>query len=275
MRSQLWTEAHARSYDLNHRARFDPAVLGPTVEMLTDLARTAASVADPAADPAPDPSTATTGPATATPQVLELAIGTGRVAVPLHHRGLAVAGIELAEPMVAELRAKVAADEIPVTVGDMSVVDAPPPGPGGFHLVYLVYNTITNLLTQDAQVDCFVNAARHLAPGGFFVVENFVPDLRRLPPGQRAVPCELTDDHLNLDTIDTVSQRLTSHHFRRGDDGRWTRAASEHRYIWPAELDLMARIAGLELIRRIADWDGTPFEEGSDSAVSVWRRPVR
>jgi len=251
MRSQLWTEDHAHHYDERHGDRFDETVLGPTVRFLNELAAEAADGHG--------------------PQVLELAIGTGRVAVPLRRRGVAVAGIERSEPMVAKLREKVSADEIPVTVGDMSTATAPPPGPGGFHLVYLVYNTITNLLTQDAQVDCFVNAARHLRPGGNFVIENVVPDLRRLPPGQDAVPFDLSDDHVGFDTIDTVSQRLTSHHVRRFDGDAWTRSASEHRYVWPSELDLMARIAGMEPVVRVADWNGSPFDETSGSAVSVWR----
>lgn len=252
MRSQLWTEDHARHYDDRHRDKFDPDVLAPTVDFLAAVAAEAAGGQE--------------------PQALELAIGTGRVAMPLRRRGVAVAGIELSEPMVARLREKASAEEIPVVIGDMSTAAAPSPGPGAYHLVYLVYNTITNLLTQDAQVDCFVNAALHLAPGGAFVIENFVPDLRRLPPGQIAVPFDLSDDHLGFDTIDTVTQRLTSHHVRRRDDDTWTRTASEHRYIWPAELDLMARIAGMKLVRRVADWDGTPFGERSGSAVSVWRR---
>jgi len=252
MRSQLWTEDDARHYERNHADRFDDAVLGPTVDFLSTLVADAAKGHD--------------------PRALELAIGTGRVAMPLHSRGVRVAGIELSEPMVAKLREKATPEEIPVTIGDMSTATGPPPGPGRFHLVYLVYNTISNLLTQDAQVDCFANAARHLHPGGFFVIENFVPDLRRLPPGQGAVPCVLTDDHLNIDTIDTVSQRLMSHHFRRHENGSWSRSESEHRYVWPAELDLMARIAGLELVNRVADWDRSVFDEASGSAVSVWRR---
>ncbi len=255
MRSQLWTADDAARYDTNHASMFDESVLDDTVGYLLDLATDAAAADHDA-------------------HALELAIGTGRVAVPLRRRGVAVAGIELSEPMVIELRDKVSADDIPVVIGDMSTADAPPPGPGGFGLVYLVYNTITNLLTQDAQVDCFVNAGRHLVPGGYFVIENFVPDLRRLPPGQGAVPCTFTDDHLNIDTVDPVTQRLTSHHFRMNEHGTWSKSASEHRYIWPAELDLMARIAGLSLHRRVADWSGTPFSRDSRSAVSVWRKPA-
>ncbi len=251
MRSQLWTEDHARHYDDRHRDKFDPDVLGPTVDFLAAVAAEAARGQE--------------------PQALELAIGTGRVATPLRQQGIAVAGIELSEPMVAKLREKAPADEIPVVIGDMSTAAAPPPGPGAYHLVYLVYNTITNLLTQDAQVDCFVNAARHLASGGALVIENFVPDLRRLPPGQLAVPFDVTDEHVGFDTFDLATQRLTSHHLRRRGDS-WVRLASEHRFTWPSELDLMARIAGMELVDRVADWDRSPFEQDSRSAVSVWRR---
>ncbi len=250
MRSQLWSEDHARHYDDRHRHTFDPAVLGPTIDFLSRVAAEAAEGHR--------------------PQGLELAIGTGRVAVPLRQRGVAVAGIELSEPMVAKLREKASAEEIPVVIGDMSITTAPPPGPGGFHLVFLVYNTITNLLTQDAQVDCFVNAARHLRPGGCFVIETVVPDLRRLPPGQLAVPFDVTDEHVGFDTFDLATQRLTSHHLRRRGDS-WVRLASEHRFTWPSELDLMARIAGMELVDRVADWDRSPFEQDSRSAVSVWR----
>lgn len=267
MRSQLWTKDAARHYDANHANMFSPDVIRPTVGFLADLARQSALTAT--IGDVTDGSVASTQQARA----LEFAIGTGRVALPLHHRGVAVAGIELSEPMAAKLREKVSEEDIPVVIGDMSTATAPPPGPGGFHLVYLVYNTITNLLTQDAQVDCFVNAARHLTPGGHLVIENFIAGLRRLPPGQIAVPFDVTDDHVGFDTIDLVTQRLTSHHVRRRGDGH-IRSASEHRYTWPSEMDLMARIAGLELVSRVADWDGSPFDNDSESAVSVWRRPA-
>lgn len=229
-------------------------------------------------------------------RVLEFAVGTGRVAVPLRERGVPVVGVELSEHMAAVLRRKVDEETLPVVVGDMATTVVP----GEFTLVYLVYNTISNLLTQDEQVECFRNAARHLAPGGRFVVELGVPPLRFLPPGQVAVPFDVSERHFGFDTLDPVEQILVSHHFTREDgkpdgreggsqsggceDGReggygdgelgsYRRSASRHRYVWPAELDLMARIAGLELERRVADWDGTPFGQDSPKHVSVWRKP--
>ena len=248
MRSQLWDENDAKHYDTNHADRFGAAELDRTVDFLLSYC-----------DDQPSP------------PLLELAIGTGRVAVPLHQRGAAVAGIELSAPMVDRLREKVSPGEIAVTIGDMSTAEAPPPGPAGFQVVFLVYNTISNLLTQQAQVDCFVNAARHLQPGGHFVVENVIPDIRMLPPTALAVSQDVTDDHVNFDTVDVITQRLTSHHFRRRGD-TFVRLASEHRYLWPSEMDLMAWIAGLELVHRVADWDGSPFGQESRSAISVWRR---
>lgn len=202
-------------------------------------------------------------------RALEFAVGTGRVGVPLRKRGVPVTGIELSEHMAAVLRRKVDEDTLPVVLGDMATTVVP----GEFSLVYLVYNTISNLLTQDEQVECFRNAARHLRPGGRFVIELGVPPLRFLPPGQAAVPFDVSERHLGFDTVDTVEQLLVSHHFTRdGDDGRYRRGASRHRYAWPAELDLMARIAGLQPERRVADWDGSPFTQESPQHISVWRK---
>lgn len=173
-------------------------------------------------------------------------------------------------PPAAVLRRKIDEETLPVTIGDMATTVVP----GEFTLVYLVYNTITNLLTQDEQVECFRNAARHLKPGGRFVIELGVPRLRSLPPGQTAMPFDVSERHLGFDTFDLVEQILVSHHFTRdGDDGHYRRTNSRHRYAWPAELDLMARIAGLELERRVADWDGTPFTQDSAKHISVWRKP--
>ncbi|GHE50333.1 methyltransferase [Streptomyces cellulosae] len=202
-------------------------------------------------------------------RALEFAVGTGRVGVPLRERGVPVTGIELSEHMADVLRRKVDEDTLPVVIGDMATTVVP----GEFSLVYLVYNTISNLLTQDEQVECFRNAARHLRPGGRFVIELGVPPLRFLPPGQVAVPFDVSERHLGFDTVDTVEQLLVSHHFTRdGEDGRYRRGASRHRYAWPAELDLMARIAGLQLERRVADWDGSPFTQESPKHISVWRK---
>jgi SAM-dependent methyltransferase len=200
---------------------------------------------------------------------LELAIGTGRVALPLSARGVRVAGIEISEPMASEFRKKPGSSDIPVTIGNMTTATAP----GRFSLVYLVYNAITCLLSQDEQVECFRNAARHLEPGGRFVIEVFVPDLQRLPPGETARPFHVDADHLGFDTYDLVNQRLVSHHYRIVD-GRTDTFRSPHRFVWPSELDLMAGLAGLELRERWEDWNEKPFTAESRSHVSVWQKPV-
>jgi SAM-dependent methyltransferase len=222
---------------------FAAEVLDPAVEFLAELA----------------------GDGTA----LEFAIGTGRVAVPLIRRGIPVSGIELSQPMVDQLRLKATEQEIPVVVGDMATSRVP----GEFALVYLVWNTIGNLRTQDEQVACFHNAAAHLAPGGRFVVEVEVPPLRRLPPGQTAVPFHVGEHHTGLDTYDLVTQAAVSHHYFRADDGSVGYGTHNYRYVWPSECDLMARLAGLELEARFADWQRTPFTSESESHVSVWRGP--
>jgi SAM-dependent methyltransferase len=240
--SDLWDAETAERYDDSSAFMFAPEVLEPAVDFLADLAGE--------------------GPA------LELAVGTGRVAIPLVERGVPVTGIELSEPMVDQLRKKSA--DVPVTIGDMATTTVP----GEFSLVYVVWNSIGNLRTQEEQVACFRNAARHLAPGGRFVVELGVPGLRRLPPGQVAVPFHVGEHHAGFDTYDLTTQQGTSHHYWRHDDGTVTYGASNFRYIWPAECDLMAQLAGLELERRVADWHGTPFTDDSESHVSVWRRPV-
>jgi len=198
---------------------------------------------------------------------LELAIGTGRVALPLAERGVRVAGIELSPDMLAQLRAKPGADAIEVALGDMTTtrVDR------SFRLVYLVFNTINNLTTQDAQVACFANAAAHLEPGGCFVIEVGVPDLQRLPPGQTAVPFTVRDDRLGFDTYDVVTQEMWSHHHWRDGDA-WQALAMPFRYVWPSELDLMARLAGMRLRERWAGWRRELFAADSRSHVSVWER---
>jgi SAM-dependent methyltransferase len=203
-------------------------------------------------------------------RALELAIGTGRVALPLAARGVPVSGSELSPDMLARLRAKPGADGIEVVEGDLTSVRVP----GEFSLVYLVYNTITNLLTQDAQVAAFENAARHLAPGGRFVVEVYVPILRLLPPGERFhVFAEEPTYHGYDEYADAASQRQWSHHVRLREDGTYRRVSMPFRYVWPAELDLMARIAGLRLSERWEDWVRTPFTESSTQHVSVWEKP--
>jgi SAM-dependent methyltransferase len=195
---------------------------------------------------------------------LELAIGTGRIAVPLAARGVRVAGIDLSPDMVAQLRAKTG--EIPVTLGDMSTTRVD----DVFSLVYVVFNSIFNLRTQERQVACFGNAAAHLEPGGCFVVEIMVPELQRLPRGDRFLLFDARPDHVGFDEYDLVTQALTSHHY---DPDRGTYSTFPGRYIWPAELDLMARLAGMKLRDRWADWDRSAFTAESTKHVSVWEKP--
>jgi SAM-dependent methyltransferase len=203
---------------------------------------------------------------------LELAIGTGRVALPLARRGVRVSGIELSEAMLARLRAKDGGDaaSIAVAVGDMTTQTVP----GSFDVVYLVFNTIQNLTSQDAQVACFANAARHLRPGGSFVVETGVPGLRLLPPGQRYVAFDVGDGHIGVDEFDVAVQGLVSHHTTFRAEGRVDRVSVPFRYVWPAELDLMARLAGLRLRDRWAGWAREAFTSESEAHVSVWEKPA-
>jgi SAM-dependent methyltransferase len=242
--TNYFDEPVAARYDTSSGDRFDPAVLGPTVDFLAALAGDGAA--------------------------LELGIGTGRVALPLSERGVRVAGIDLSEAMVARLRAKAGGDAVEVAIGDFAVTRVP----GAFRLAYLVFNTIGNLTTQDAQVACFRNAADHLEPGGCFVIEVGVPQLQRLPPGERFQPFDVSPGHLGFDEFDVVTQGLTSHHYFL--DGDRVRAMSvPFRYVWPSELDLMARLAGMRLRERWADWSREPFTADSRSHVSVWEKPAR
>ncbi|MET8852790.1 class I SAM-dependent methyltransferase [Amycolatopsis sp. NPDC004625] len=238
--ADIWDTETAERYDTPGRGMFAPEVVGPAVDRLAALAEGG--------------------------RALEFAVGTGRIAVPLAGRGVPVTGIELSEPMLARLRAKA---ELPVVVGDMATATAP----GRFSLVYLVYNTISNLLTQDEQVECFRNAARHLDPGGRFVVELGVPGLRQLPPGQDALVFHAGSGYVGVDTYDTVRQHLVSHHFTFGEGRQARLGRSPHRYVWPAELDLMGRLAGFGLESRHADWAGAEFTAESASHVSVYRLP--
>ncbi|HEY1828068.1 MAG TPA: class I SAM-dependent methyltransferase [Acidimicrobiales bacterium] len=200
-------------------------------------------------------------------RALELAIGTGRIAVPLRRRGVPVAGIELSEEMVAVLQQKPGAADIEVVIGDMAEARVE----GTFSLAFLVFNTIGNLTSQDWQVECFVNAARHLAVGGHFVIEVLIPPLRRLPQGQRFVPFDVSATHVGVDELDVTTQMGTSHHFYIGE-GKGRVFAMPWRYVWPSELDLMARIAGMELRERWADWERRPFTAESYQHVSVWEK---
>jgi SAM-dependent methyltransferase len=237
-------ETIAATYDEDSAEMFEPELLDATVDVLAGLAGEG--------------------------RALELAIGTGRVAVPLAARGVGVSGIELSRAMLDRLRAKEGAADIETVEGDMVTTRVD----GEFSLVYLVFNTITNLTTQDEQVACFENAAAHLAPGGAFVIEVFVPILQKLPPGERFHVFTEEPGYVAFDEYDVATQTLFSHHVRLRDDGTYRRASVPFRYAWPAELDLMARIAGLSLGDRWADWRRTPFTSASESHVSVWRKPA-
>lgn len=236
-------EEIAATYDDDSADLFRPEVLDPQLDVLAELAAG--------------------GP------VLEFAIGTGRVSLPLAQRGLRVAGIELSPAMVARLRSKPGGDEtaIPVVIGDMATARAP--GAGSFRLVFLVYNSLLNLTTQEAQVACFQNAAAHLAPDGHFLVEMPFPGLRR---GDRFSVFDRSDTHLGIDEYDVATQRLWSHHIRFLPDGRTERWSPPFRYAWPPELDLMARLAGMRPAHRWGDWDRSAFTSDSRKHVSVWQK---
>lgn len=237
MRENYFDTGVAEQYDAGSPEMFHPEVLGPTVDLLTELA---------AGRPA-----------------LELAIGTGRVALPLAERGVEVQGIELSEAMVAQLRAKPGGERIPVALGDMTETRVD----GEFGLVYLVFNTIGNVTTQDDQVAVFENAAAHLVDGGRFVVEVGVPH-----QAKRFVVFDHSDAHVGIDEHDTATQLSWSHHYSSTDGETYRRRSIPFRKVWPAELDLMARIVGMRLESRWADWDRSPFTDGSPKHVSVWRR---
>ncbi|MFI8239064.1 class I SAM-dependent DNA methyltransferase [Streptomyces sp. NPDC085866] len=236
-------EAVAARYDESSAEMFDPEVVDPAVDFLAEL----------------------TGEGG---RALELGIGTGRIALPLARRGIEVHGIDLSRAMVERLRDKPGGEAIGVTIGDFATTRVD----GSFSVAYLVFNTIMNLTSQDAQVDCFRNAANHLEPGGCFVVEVVVPDLRRLPPGQNAVPFRVEEGRLGFDLYDVATQSMSSHHVRVAD-GHATYLSVPFRYVWPAELDLMARLAGLRLRERWDGWSREPFTSESRQHVSVWEKP--
>ena len=235
-------ERVAAGYDEDSAGMFDPAVVAPAVELLAELAGDGAA--------------------------LEFAIGTGRIALPLAERGVRVAGIDNSREMLALLRAKPGAERVAAMVGDMSATRVD----GEFSLVYLVFNTIFNLVTQEGQVACFENAAAHLPSGGRFVIEARVPELQRLPLGQTVLPWRADPDGMSYYVYDTVTQHLSGRHYEF-EDGRVVSNPIEMRYVWPAELDLMARIAGMRLEHRWAGWRREPFTALSPSHVSVYVKP--
>jgi SAM-dependent methyltransferase len=240
MATVLWGEEIANAYDAGAADMFEPAVLDPAVDFLAELAGGG--------------------------RALELAIGTGRVALPLSARGVDVHGIELSPSMVDQLRRKPGAAAIEVTIGDMTSCRAS----GPFDIVYLVWNAIMNVTTQDEQVAVFANAAAHLAPGGCFVLEVVVPQLRRLPPGEIGRVFTMRDDHVGIETFDDLLGQISWSHHWMAVDGRLVTHAAPYRYVWPSELDLMAQLAGLRVRERWAGWSRQPFTSDSANQVVVF-----
>jgi len=234
-------ERIAKSFEAKWPEIFEPAVVDAAVSFLAGLAGSGAA--------------------------LELGVGTGRIALPLSQRGVRVHGIELSPAMVAEMRTKPGADAIGVTIGDFATTRVE----GSFELAYLVRNTITNLTTQDEQVQCFQNVAAHLRPGGCFVIEVYIPELQRLPPGETVHAFAVTPTHLAFEEYDLATQIAFSHHYWVVD-GRLETFTAPFRYVWPSELDLMARLAGMTLRERWSNWNREPFTSASRSHISVWQR---
>jgi hypothetical protein len=236
-------ERVAARYDESAEVMSDAGAVDPVVEFLAELAGTGGA--------------------------LEFGIGTGRIALPLAQRGLPVHGIELSKAMVAKMRAKPGGEDIGVAIGDFATTTVD----RTFSVAYLIWNTIMNLTSQAAQVACFRNAAAHLERGGCFVIEVGVPDLQRLPPGETFHAFHVSETRWGIDEYDVASQGLTSHHFEIVD-GRLERTSIPFRYAWPAELDLMAELAGMRLRERWSGWRREPFTSESRKHVSVWEKPV-
>ena len=233
-------ERVASTYD-DDEEMFDPSLVGRTVDFLQDLAGSGSA--------------------------LELGVGTGRIALPLAERGVRVHGIDLSRAMVSRLQAKPGGSQVAVTIGDFATTTVE----GQFDLAYLVFNTIINLTTQDAQVACFRNAANHLDSGGRFVIEVFVPRLQQVPVGGSYHAFDVSEKHWGIDEYDIATQSLTSHHMSIAEGGT-TSSSTPFRYVWPAELDLMAQLAGMKLKERWGSWQREPFTSESDSHVSVWQK---
>ncbi len=241
MTENYFEEWVAKHYSVLWEHLFDPEVVNPAVSFLAGLAGGGSA--------------------------LELGIGTGRLAIPLSSRSVRVHGIELSRAMVEELREQPGAGDIKVTIGDFTTARVA----GTFTVAYLVRNTIMNLTTQDAQIDCFRNVADHLEPGGCFAVEVVVPPWQRLQPGETVVPFDIGPTHLGFDEIEVVTQSSFSHHYWFLD-GETRNFSAPFRYVWPSELDLMARLAGMRLRERWSDWNRAPFTSSSRSHVSVWEK---
>jgi hypothetical protein len=247
----------AQHYEVLWPELFDPELVGATVDVLAELAGTGAA--------------------------LEFGIGTGRIALPLSRRGIRVRGIELSAPMLERLNAQPVSAPVPTSASASAATSAPAiRATRGdfattrldetFALVYLLRNTITNLTTQDEQVEAFRNAALHLERGGFFLIENYIPELQRLPPGETTRVFTAAPTHLGFEQYDLARQIAISHHYWQVDGELRTRS-TPHRYLWPAELDLMARLAGLTLRNRWSDWSRLPFTSHSREHISVWQKP--
>ncbi len=236
-------ESVAARYDESSEEMFEAGVVDAAVDVLAELANGGAA--------------------------LELGIGTGRIALPLARRGVAVHGIDLSRAMVTRLRAKPGGDAVGVTIGDFATTRVD----GTFSVAYLVFNTIMNLTTQEAQVACFRNVAAHLEPGGCFVVEVMVPELRRLPAGQTVVPFHVSPTGWAFDIYDVATQAMSSNYVEVVD-GRGEYRSIPFRYVWPAELDLMAQLAGLRLRERYDGWTRDPFTSESRQHVSIWEKPI-
>ena len=230
----------AETYDQNHGGN-DPALIQKTVDCLFDLSKGG--------------------------EILEFAIGTGRIAIPLVERGARVKGIELSNAMVRRLREKQLGKQIEVEIGDMTTSHVS----GDFSLVYLVFNTIDNLTTQEAQVACFRNASRHLKAGGRFLIETLVPPIQKIPFGETLRAFETSRHHFGVDAFDIATQTYTSNHVWMTEDG-YRHQSIPFRYAWPSEMDLMAEMAGLSLEHRWADWDRSAFDRMSIRHISVWRK---
>lgn len=241
MSDDYFGEDIAARYDEGTADLSTPEVIDPVVDFLADLAGNG--------------------------RALEFGIGTGRVAIPLHQRGIQVDGIDLSEAMLAQLQAKPGAEHINTTGGDFATTTVP----GTYNLVYLVFNTINNLTTQEAQVACFRNAAAHLEPGGHFVIEVLVPALRQLPPGQNSYVFHMSENRWGIDEYRFATQDFTSHHFINRD-GELIRNSVPFRYVFPAELDLMAQLAGMTRHSRWESWTREPFTDESTSHISVWQK---
>ena len=237
----FFDEHVAARYDVSAAEMFDEAVVDPVVDFLVELAGA--------------------GPA------LELGVGTGRIALPLAQRGVRVHGIELSTAMIARLRAKPGGEDIGITIGDFATTSAG----GPFTVAYLIFNTIMNLTTQEAQIACFRNVSAHLQPDGCFVIEVSVPDLQRLPPGETVRAFRISETRLGFDEYRVAEQGLRSHHFELVD-GRWERFSVPFRYVWPSELNLMAELAGMRLREWWSGWKREPFTDDSRRLVAVWEK---